>query len=341
MDNTRRELLIFLAVTYGLTFLMGIPMAILFHMGKDVSSFAGAQMFYPATGLMLARMTCRKGDPLLPRNFYLGFLVLAGAMVLRCLLGFVLPEELLSAVGGYLPILGGIVVWLLYLSEPKERREAYGLASKNWFQSIPLLGLFLVFYLAGELFPSLILEGPAVWTESFSQEANVGWLICSVPISILGSFIVLFGEEYGWRTYFQPLLQEKTGRIKGVFLFGVLWELWHLPLVLCYYAPQATGTTLAQLICMRYGRGILLAVFMAYAYGKTGNLWLPVLIHGINNTLASVLQRLFPGDAGPASWDVLGLSLLVLAVCFLPFLFSHVFRQPTNIQPAPSQGEGG
>lgn len=84
-----------------------------------------------------------------------------------------------------------------------------------------------------------------------------------------------------------------------------------------------------------------MAVFMAYAYGKTGNLWLPVLIHGMNNTLANVLQRIFPGNAGPASWGVLGLSLLVSALCFLPFLFSKVFRQPTDIQPAPPQGEGG
>lgn len=341
MKNAGKELLIFLAVTYGLTFLMGIPMAILSHLGKDVSSFAGAQMFYPAAGLMLARLTCRKGDPLMPRNFYLGFLVLAGAMVLRCLLGFILPEELLSAVGGYLPILGGVVVWLLYLSEPKERRVAYGLAGKNWPQSIPLLGLFLVFYLTGQLLPSLILEGPAAWTASLSLDANMGWLIYSVPFSILASFLSLFGEEYGWRTYFQPLLQEKAGRIKGVFLFGVLWELWHLPLVLCYYAPQAAGSTLAQVLCMRYGHVILLAVFLAYAYGKTGNLWLPVLIHGMNNTVAGVLESLFPGDAGPASWGILGLSLLISALCFLPFLFSNVFRQPTNIQAAPSQGEGG
>lgn len=340
MKNARKELLIFLAVTYGLTFLMGIPMAILSHLGKDVTFFAVAQMFYPAAGLMLARMTCRKGDPLLPRNFYLGFLVLTGAVVLCGLLSFVLPEEL-SDIWSYLTILGGVVVWCFYFSEPKERRVAYGLAGQNWAQSVPILGFFLVFYLAREILPSLILEGPAAWLASLSLDANLDLLLCGVPATILASFISLFGEEYGWRTYFQPLLQEKAGRIKGVFLFGVLWEFWHLPLVLCYYAPQAAGSTLAQVLCIRYGGVTLMAVFMAYAYGKTGNLWLPVLIHGMNNTLANVLQRIFPGNAGPASWGVLGLSLLVSALCFLPFLFSKVFRQPTDIQPAPPQGEGG
>ena len=48
----------------------------------------------------------------------------------------------------------------------------------------------------------------------------------------LYNFHYHFGEEYGWRSYFQPLLQKKFGIVKGVLLFGVLWELWHLPMVI-------------------------------------------------------------------------------------------------------------
>ena len=43
-----REPLIFLLVTYGIPYLMIIPMAILTDMGKKVDFFVSAQMFCPA-----------------------------------------------------------------------------------------------------------------------------------------------------------------------------------------------------------------------------------------------------------------------------------------------------
>lgn len=42
-----RELLIFLLVTYGIPYLMIIPMAILTYMGKKIDFFVSAQMFAP------------------------------------------------------------------------------------------------------------------------------------------------------------------------------------------------------------------------------------------------------------------------------------------------------
>lgn len=50
MKNARKELLIFLAVTYGLTFLMGIPMAILSHLGKTSPSLPWPKCFTPPPG---------------------------------------------------------------------------------------------------------------------------------------------------------------------------------------------------------------------------------------------------------------------------------------------------
>ena len=55
-----RELLIFLLVTYGIPYLMIIPMAILTDMGKKVDFFVSAQMFCPAAGLLLAKLLCDK-----------------------------------------------------------------------------------------------------------------------------------------------------------------------------------------------------------------------------------------------------------------------------------------
>ena len=55
-----RELLIFLLVTYGIPYLMIIPMAILTDMGKKVDFFVSAQMFCPAAGLLVAKLYAKK-----------------------------------------------------------------------------------------------------------------------------------------------------------------------------------------------------------------------------------------------------------------------------------------
>ena len=43
--------------------------------------------------------------------------------------------------------------------------------------------------------------------------------------------LVAFGEELGWRGYLLPKLLP-LGRLRAHLLLGVIWSLWHLPLVL-------------------------------------------------------------------------------------------------------------
>ena len=49
---------------------------------------------------------------------------------------------------------------------------------------------------------------------------------------IFGFTSGLFGEEYGWRIYLQDLVTDLYGRRFGVLMVGVIWGLWHAPVVL-------------------------------------------------------------------------------------------------------------
>lgn len=322
LKKEKKELLIFLAVTFGLTFLMGIPMAILFYAGKDLSFLAYAQMHYPAAGLMLAKLICEKDNPLLPQKFFTGFLVLTGVMVLWCFSDFFLPDNIrLIGISILIPI-GIIIIGILYFSEKQEHRSAYGLISKNWNLSIRILAMFVALFFAGDLLATIATEGLDGLDTSLSADFfRHVWML---PVSFVLSFDSFLGEEYGWRCYFQPLLQQKFGLIKGVLLFGVLWEFWHLPLVLFFYAPMDPTISLLQLIVFRYSMSIIMAIFMAYAYMRTHNVWLPVLIHFANNSLASFASETGMGET---TWTMVGITILIQAVLFLPFLFSNVFRK--------------
>ena len=52
---------------------------------------------------------------------------------------------------------------------------------------------------------------------------RIALLIIIVPISVVSSFIIFFGEELGWREYLQPKLQVLFGKKLGVIILGFVW----------------------------------------------------------------------------------------------------------------------
>lgn len=332
MKKEKKEVLIFLAVAYGLPFLMAIPMAILFRQGKDVGSFPAAQMFYPAAGVMLAKLICEKGSPLLPKKFFIGFLILTAYMVLQCFNGF-LPGNLALP---NLAMIGAIVLMFFFFAEKKEPIHAHGLNGNRWKLSGLLLLLFTALYLV-RLFAGTIYGGSL---SDLLRNFSPGYL----PLILLGMFNLFtyfLGEEYGWRYYLQPRLQNKFGPIKGVLLLGVAWEFWHLPLVLLLYAPELRGVTLVQFMLLRYANCIALSIFMAYAYLRTYNVWVPVIIHFLNNNLLALFyqENATTVPAGTEyTWVQVVVTILIQVVLYGPFLFSKVFRRPMETTVLPIHG---
>ena len=88
MDTTQpsfraRELVPFALITFGMPFLMGIPLYFAQRAGYDTSVFANAQMYYPAAGAMAALLLTRRGQEL-PRRFFLLHLLCTAAMAVCC-----------------------------------------------------------------------------------------------------------------------------------------------------------------------------------------------------------------------------------------------------------------
>ena len=55
-EKENKELIIYVVIAYGVTFLMGLFMWYGNSKNLDLSTFPNAQMFYPAAGVMLAML---------------------------------------------------------------------------------------------------------------------------------------------------------------------------------------------------------------------------------------------------------------------------------------------
>lgn len=332
----KRQLIIFAAVAYGITYVLGLLMWYGYAEGTDLSAFPNAQMMYPAMGVMLAFLLTQREDENVPRAFYRIFLVSGAVQIALSILSVLMPDMTIEMAGitvpvwllwiQYVQIIGGLICLIFLFISGKRRREAYGLRWKNWKASIFCIVLYLALYFARAA-SAYVLQGQigAFFDILKSPEA---WISIGVlPLNFLLAYTAFFGEEYGWRYYLQPVLQNKFGLRKGVLILGVIWGLWHLPLDIFYYVTpdKAVIMTLNQVItCVGLG------IFFGYAYMKTENIWVPVILHFLNNNLILVISGQFSGDVlqdQSVSWADIPAALILNGLLFGLFILAKPYRE--------------
>ena len=112
-NTAKKELLLFLAIAYGVTFLMGIPMWYGNLKALDTSAFPNAQMMYPATGVMLAYLVTRKNERELPKWFYKIFILLTAVMAVCAVLSVAAPKQIAMPTGGEISVWTMVIQYIL------------------------------------------------------------------------------------------------------------------------------------------------------------------------------------------------------------------------------------
>lgn len=322
-ETEKKQILTFALIAFGLPVLMGILMGISYFSGNDVTAFPTAQMYYPAAGAILARLLTRKEGEVLPKKFYFGFLATTAVMMITAVASMIwggLNWMLLSQIP---VILSSVLLIILLCVEKKEVRRSYGLGftgkqhAKSWLYML----LFFVLYML-RLLGSCVLEGQISQFVAILTSPMTYIMLVNLAISFFLSFSAFLGEEYGWRYFFQPLLQKRFGLKGGVLFLGLVWGLWHLPINIFYYSPDTWMiSVLLQIItCVSF------AIFFGYGYLKTENIWVPVVMHYINNNMIAVLTGTADIGGQVYRWRDVPLTLLLDAV-FIVFLFSKVYRR--------------
>lgn len=323
-DEEKRQLKIFAIVNFGMTILMGIVMGISYHQGNDVTMFASTQMMYPAAGVILALFMTAGKERKLPMKFFITYLVTALLALLLTIGSVILPGTMWFLVQNYVFMIGSVVAWIMLLVEKKDIRDEFVLrfgghgTGKSFLMMLLFLGLYILrIFLAGLTDGSIgevamIFASPQTWI-----------MMGVVVINFFLTFIIFFGEEYGWRYFLQPLFQKRFGLKAGVILVGVIWGLWHFPINVFYYSPDTWiySILIHQITCISF------AIFFGYAYKKTGNMWVPIVIHYINNNMAAVLTGSTDLGNQVYGWKEVLLFLVLNGILFVPFLFTKIYKE--------------
>jgi uncharacterized protein len=311
----KKELLAFLGITFGATFLLEIAGIAVLGQKILASPLPALAMFIPAIAAIVCMVYFR--SPALTREtklFFLLFLCTAAVMAVELTSGPVLgrigPYPVLSTTAA---VAGAALVVILNLKANWQKNlEAAELSfgkNRRLFLLIPAVfcALFILAFLASY---SLGLRLPL-------QEFSLNLFFTMTGISLAAFVItwpVYFGEEYGWRYYLQDRLLSLFGGYKGILLVGLIWGLWHAPLMMMGMNFPAEPFLPANLLYLVYT--VIMSVIFGYAVLRTGSIWIAVLLHALTDMMVNPARAFISGGDTLLSFlplvVLLGLFALVL-----------------------------
>lgn len=145
--------------------------------------------------------------------------------------------------------------------------------------------------------------------------------------------IPTLGEELGWRGFLLPRLC-RFGQWPAVLLTGVIWGLWHAPLILLGYNYPGLPPWLALLFMVVFC--VLVSVLFGWLRLASGSIWPSVIAHSFVNGSASLGVLVAAAGHAPdsASTGLLGWTgWIVLAVLIAALVATRRFpvRPPRQV----------
>ncbi|MDQ0428820.1 membrane protease YdiL (CAAX protease family) [Planomicrobium stackebrandtii] len=173
---------------------------------------------------------------------------------------------------------------------------AAGLLKKQNVQDThqPNIGRWLLFIF---LYPIILFSAALLVTwiaMGFAMDFN--WPVLPLwffPVFFLFQCLTSGVEEFGWRGYLQPLLQTRMTAEKACFRVGVLWSIWHYPVIVYMNYPQGTLVILLTLAGFTM-LTIPQAYVIGWLYNSTRKVWLCVVLHAWANTVSAYLLAASP-----------------------------------------------
>ncbi|QTX03950.1 CPBP family intramembrane glutamic endopeptidase [Agromyces archimandritae] len=174
----------------------------------------------------------------------------------------------------------------------------------------------------------------------------VGLQLAMIVPGSLVNMLPAFGEELGWRGYLYPSLR-RLGVVPAILVSGVIWGVWHAPLLLLGYNYPGVDPLVA--IASMCGMCIVMGGVLAWVRERSGSVLPAALGHGAINASAGTVflfaaagSSVDPTQAGLLGWSGWIVPLVLVAV----LVATGLFRGPREQRPGadaaqPASGGAG
>jgi len=193
--------------------------------------------------------------------------------------GFIIFTPLYVYLGGFSPLIGALITSLLSYGK-KGLKYNFGQSTLNFKHAIKwiIIALLIPWGIQFGSIGIYILFGGIIEPSSFY------WMIF-IP-GIITYSIAALGEEFGWRTFLLPHLQNRYNAFFSNLILGLIWAFWHWPHFIL------KDSTMLEL----YGSffTFILSVFLssliyAWIYNRAkGNALTVIFLHGAENAMLGV-----------------------------------------------------
>lgn len=149
-----------------------------------------------------------------------------------------------------------------------------------------------------------------------SQAATITIYFCfTATIAVVRDSATVLGEEIGWRGFLVPELAKHHGFVATSLISGIVWALWHFPILLLgtyhsstpvwYFLPLFTVTV------------VTINFLWTWLRLKSGSIWPCVILHAAHNTF---FQRFFDpltvyNKKTPYVASEFGAALTIVSIC--------------------------
>jgi membrane protease YdiL (CAAX protease family) len=158
------------------------------------------------------------------------------------------------------------------------------------------------------------------WSEA-TWSVYLMLLLIALPVTLF-----TFGEEYGWRGYLLPRLLP-LGEIRASVLLGVIWGVWHLPLLLAGLNYPGVNVFLAILVFI-FVTAALSFTYTWFYVASGGSVLVAAVFHASTNQFSDTfwVPPLLSG-ANPFAPSLVG-AVLIIAMVVVVY---KLFRRPVHV----------
>jgi membrane protease YdiL (CAAX protease family) len=144
--------------------------------------------------------------------------------------------------------------------------------------------------------------------------AYLGRVLPLVPLALVIGLFAALGEEIGWRGFLVPALYKVGGLGWAGLGSGLIWALWHVPLIVGGGYDAGTPAWFAIPCFLVWVTSM--SIMLAWLRLRSGSVWPSTIFHGVHNL---AIQGVFDGatiDTGPTRWITteFGIGMVVVGI---------------------------